>query len=89
MYTLIKFINELCLSILFTINEHLFFKISAEIAAVLSATIGPPVRVYSVLLGKADETMLGPAVRITGGKSIRPADFDKLIHQQEGEVVSL
>lgn len=35
------------------------------------------------------QTMLGPAVRITGGKSIRPADFDKLIHQQEGEVVSL
>uniref|UniRef100_K1PZT6 Uncharacterized protein n=1 Tax=Magallana gigas TaxID=29159 RepID=K1PZT6_MAGGI len=72
----------------FTPEMSDILKISAEIAAVLSATIGPPVRVYSVLLGKADETMLGPAVRITGGKSIRPADFDKLIHQQEGELLA-
>ncbi|XP_052698909.1 uncharacterized protein LOC128176543 [Crassostrea angulata] len=72
----------------FTPEMSDILNISAEIAAVLSATIGPPVRVYSVLLGKADETMLGPAVRITGGKSIRPADFDKLIHQQEGELLA-
>lgn len=32
-----------------------FLKISGEISAVLAATRGPPVRIYNVLLGKADE----------------------------------
>lgn len=109
----------------------LFLKISAEIAAVLVATRGPPVRIYSVLLGKADEvlfylvlqyysymyqfylscfifllffnvfliyiiiigegffffqTMIGSIRETTGGKLIRVANFDKLIHQYEGEV---
>ncbi|XP_052698924.1 uncharacterized protein LOC128176552 [Crassostrea angulata] len=62
--------------------------ISGEISAVLAKTRGPPVRIYNVLLGKADETRVGPILGTTGGKLIRPANFDKLIHQYDGEVLA-
>lgn len=32
------------------------------------------------------QTRVGPILGTTGGKLIRPANFDKLIHQYEGEV---
>lgn len=32
------------------------------------------------------QTRVGPILGTTGGKLIRPANFEKLIHQYEGEV---
>lgn len=32
------------------------------------------------------QTRVGPILGTTGGKLIRPVNFDKLIHQYEGEV---
>lgn len=45
-------------------------------------------RVYCVPLGKADESLIEPLVRKTGGKFIKPTEFDKLIHQFGGELLA-
>ncbi|XP_052698912.1 uncharacterized protein LOC128176544 isoform X2 [Crassostrea angulata] len=45
-------------------------------------------RIYCVPLGKADESIIEPLVRRTHGKIVRPANFDKLIYQFEGELLA-
>lgn len=44
------------------------------------------VELYLDLSGFFFQSLIEPLVRKTGGKFIKPTEFDKLIHQFEGEV---